>query len=86
MPNEVKRIITLRKFGNGVGVSLSNYRDQGVSKTENCSSLYEHIVEYEKKLILKALQENNWIKTETAKALKIPYTSFRLKLKQLAIE
>ena len=48
-------------------------------------SLYDYIGDFERKFLVKALQENKWVKKHAAAALRIPESTLRLKMKQYDI-
>ncbi len=49
-------------------------------------SLYDYLAEYEKRFIVRALQENGGVKKHAASHLKIPESTLRLKIKQYNID
>jgi Nif-specific regulatory protein len=54
--------------------------------SENSSSLYGELGEIEKKKIIKALKKNGWVKSKAAKALNLPVTTLKNKIKKYGIE
>jgi two-component system response regulator AtoC len=48
-------------------------------------SLFDHVENYERTLIIDALKKSNWIKTQAAGQLRVPESTLRSKMKQLGI-
>lgn len=97
LENEIKKLALLCDESGVVdGGLLSSkfFKDNGNSGSPDISaldlsnqefSLYGFLEEYERKFILKALQENRWIKKHAASSLQIPESTLRLKMKQYGI-
>jgi len=86
LENEVKRVLTFNK-GNGE-IQLDGLSDKFTVSEElkkDKLSLYDRIALLEKQYILKALNDNNWVKKAAARALSIPESSLRFKMKQYNI-
>jgi len=93
LENELIKLISLKREENGNGNGLKNLPDKFFSSEdfseddppEIGGSLYDQVAQYEKKLILKALKENNWVITKTARSLNIPEATLHFKMKKLNI-
>jgi DNA-binding NtrC family response regulator len=83
LQNEIIKLITLNggECGDGSAKLPDKFFSSEMNLSENGSALCGLVAEYEKKLILKTLEENNWVKERTAKALKIPVTTLKNKIK-----
>jgi DNA-binding NtrC family response regulator len=55
------------------------------SKGEDGSHLSKRVERYERRLILKALEDNEWNKIKTAEQIGIPRTTLLFKMKRLEI-
>jgi len=99
LENEVKKLVLLANNEGVITPSLLSARilgDDMVDYQENSDdlsfygqdgfSLYDYLAEYEKRFIIKALQEQNGIKKRAADSLQIPESTLRLKLKQYKID
>ncbi len=92
LENEIIKLISLKREENGNGFKhlpdkfFSSDESSQSDPPEGDSSLYDQVTQYEKKLILKALEENDWIKTKAAKALKMPAMTLSNKIKKYHIE
>jgi transcriptional regulator with PAS, ATPase and Fis domain len=91
LENEIVKFISLKMDKNGN--ELENFPDKffpgediSIDDPSESSSLYDRVAEYEKKLILKALEENNWIKAKAAKALKMPAMTLNNKIRKYHIK
>ncbi len=83
LENEVRRVLTFNK-GKGP-IQLEGLSDKFSIPEElkkDKLSLYERMALLEKQYILKALMDNNWVKKAAARALSIPESSLRFKMKQ----
>jgi len=84
LENEIIKWISLKKEGNGL-TNLSHKffsMDEFPQKLEEGWSLYDHVGRYEKKLILKALEESGGAKVKAAKILNIPLTTLLSKMER----
>ncbi|MGB8657085.1 MAG: sigma 54-interacting transcriptional regulator [Candidatus Zixiibacteriota bacterium] len=92
LQNEIIKLVTLKGGENGDG--SANLPDKFLCSPDfseedpptEVSSLYDQVTQYEKELILKALEENDWIKVKAAKALKMPAMTLNNKIKKYHIE
>lgn len=91
LENEIVRLFSLKREENGDELKNlpDNFFSPGVFSDHHPPgtdhSLYDQIAQYEKDLILKKLEENEWIKEKTAKALKVPVTTLKNKIKMYGI-
>jgi two-component system response regulator PilR (NtrC family) len=97
LENEIKKLVLLCDDGLIVDDSLLSkkfHRIGGpdpipavpeVEMGDNGFSLYGFIEEFEKKYLVKALEQHRWVKKHAAAALKIPESTLRLKMKQYGI-
>jgi transcriptional regulator with GAF, ATPase, and Fis domain len=96
LENEIKKLVLLsspkrviapdllsQKFFRPDAQGTGSERPMGEDKG---FSLYDFLGLYEKKYIQQALVENNWVKKHAAKALNIPESTVRLKMKQYDIQ
>lgn len=69
-------------------ISLDNMEDSFLTDELALDNivLEDHLVEVEKRLILKALEKNKWNKTTTAKELGLSFRALRYKLEKLGIK
>ena len=87
LQNEIIKLITLN--GGECRDGSANLPDKFLSSVafsetnspETSGALYGRVAEYEKKLILKTLEENEWVKERTARALKVPVTTLKNKIR-----
>jgi len=98
LENEIKKLTLLCDETAVVDISLLSgkfMKENGNSSTPDITnldlsnqefSLYGFLEDYERKFILKALQENGWIKKHAATSLQIPESTLRLKMKQYGIK
>jgi len=87
LQNEIMKLI-VENNGNKLNrLSLSSRLHKNCEQSGNFSDkkgvpYHNRIAEYEKDLILKALEENDWIKEKAAKALRIPVNTLKNKIKK----
>ncbi len=87
LQNEIIKLITLN--GEECRDGSANLPDKFLSSpyiSETVGSLYDQVTQFEKNLILKALEENNWIKIKAARTLKMPAMTLNNKIKKYQIE
>jgi len=86
LENEVKRILTFNKGKEQAQLEgLSDKFTMPEELIKEKLSLYDRIALLEKQYIIKALNENNWVKKKAARTLSIPESSLRFKMKQYKI-
>ncbi|MBU1469225.1 MAG: sigma 54-interacting transcriptional regulator [candidate division Zixibacteria bacterium] len=97
LENEIKKLVLLCDSDGIVETSLLSRKffkmaDQAegpevpnLDLSSEGFSLYEYLGDFERKFLVKALQENKWVKKHAATALKIPESTLRLKMKQYDI-
>ncbi|MDH3357168.1 MAG: sigma-54-dependent Fis family transcriptional regulator, partial [Desulfobacteraceae bacterium] len=66
-------------------ISVSRYPDKEVT-LDNELNLNEAVQDYEKRIILEALEKTNWVKSKAAKLLNINRTTLVAKIKKQNIE
>jgi len=92
LQNEIIKLITLN--GEECRDGSANLPDKFLSSPDiseedpsvTVGSLYDQVTQFEKNLILKALEENNWIKIKAARVLKMPAMTLNNKIKKYQIE
>jgi Nif-specific regulatory protein len=94
LENFVERLVTLAPFKMQVidsSILPADFREEwqeveAISpKYDTNNSLEDNLTEYEKKLIMKALNECNWNQSEAARQLNISETTIRYKMNKLGI-
>jgi transcriptional regulator with PAS, ATPase and Fis domain len=85
--NELLRILSLIGPGDLIrfGMLSDHVKDAFKSKHEDGSVLTKRVDRYERRLILKALEDNEWNKIKTAEHIGIPRTTLLFKMKKLNI-
>jgi len=93
LENEIRKMELLAGDSKYIGKQLISRRivddwseSSNSSPAEDGSfSLYDHIARLERQFILKALDQNKWVKKHAAVSLSIPESTLRLKMKQYSI-
>lgn len=87
LENEIIKWISLKKEENGNEMkSLSDkFLSDDDDPPETSKTLNVHIKHIEKNLIIKALDENGWVKSKAAKTLGIPESTLKYKIKRYRI-
>jgi len=85
--NELHRILSLIGPGDLIrfGMLSDHVKDAFKSKNQDGSLLTKRVDRYERRLILKALEDNEWNKIKTAEHIGIPRTTLLFKMKKLNI-
>jgi len=98
LENEIKKLVLLCDSSNTVDLSLLSkkfFRNSVDSEgpeipeldlSRKDFSLYAYLEEFEKKFLLKALEQNKWVKKHAANSLSIPESTLRLKMKQYGMK
>ncbi|MFH2035341.1 MAG: sigma 54-interacting transcriptional regulator [Candidatus Zixiibacteriota bacterium] len=100
LENEIKKLVLLAGENGVVEPGLLSAKITDIVKSDNSSgkiqttnidfdgdfSLYDYLAEYERRFIIKALQEQSGVKKHAAKMLNIPESTLRLKIKQYNID
>ncbi len=100
LENEIKKVTLLSGESGTVEIDLLSSKINDLSDETDTTdrtpvtdidldgnfSLYDYLAEYEKRFIVKALQENNCVKKHAARSLNIPESTLRLKIKQYNID
>jgi transcriptional regulator with PAS, ATPase and Fis domain len=86
LKNEIMRILSLIGDGDLIRFGMLSERIKKVFKLKNDGGILTRRVErYERRLILKALEQNDWNRSRTAEQIGIPRTTLLFKMKQLDI-
>jgi DNA-binding NtrC family response regulator len=86
LKNEILRILSLIGEGELIRFGMLSDRIKDAFKTRGDGGVLTRRVErYERRLILKALEENEWNRSKTADQIGIPRTTLLFKMKQLNI-
>ncbi|MCX6826419.1 MAG: sigma 54-interacting transcriptional regulator, partial [candidate division Zixibacteria bacterium] len=100
LENEIKKLLLLAGGAGAIDVSLLSGKITMANKAVKAGelnlnmdinfndkfTLYDYLSEYEKRFIIKALQEQSGIKKHAAARLNIPESTLRLKIKQYRID
>jgi len=82
LKSEIKRWINLNGKGEELRFLPGEFSEDGLKEN---SSLCDQLEQYERKLILKALKENNWVITKTARSMNVPEATLHFKIKKFNI-
>jgi two-component system NtrC family response regulator len=91
LENEVKKMILLAGDSRTINQKLiarriaDNWNGVSVGSEGEKFSLYDYISRLERDYIVRALQQNKWVKKHAAESLSIPESTLRLKMKQYSI-
>ena len=86
LKNEILRILSLIGDGELIRFAMLSERIKEAFRSKNDGGVLARRVErYERRLILKALEENDWNRSKTADQIGIPRTTLLFKMKQLNI-
>jgi len=86
LKNEILRILSLIGEGELIRFGMLSERIKEAFRSKNDGGVLSRRVErYERRLILKALEENDWNRSKTADQIGIPRTTLLFKMKQLNI-
>jgi len=86
LKNEIEKLATLALMNDGINLNLLKERISELSDKKEKPSLYDELAEFEKKKIMKALEQSGWIQREAARVLGIPEASLRQKIKRYNIK
>jgi two-component system, NtrC family, response regulator HupR/HoxA len=86
LKHEIERIIALAGPDERINLNLLKERMDKLSDRKRRPSLFDMVDEFEKELIIKALEKNDWVITKAAESLKLHEASLRTKLKKYKIE
>jgi DNA-binding NtrC family response regulator len=86
LKNEILRILSLIGEGEVIRFGMLSERIKEAFRSKNDGGVLTKSVErFERRLILKALEENDWNRSKTADQIGIPRTTLLFKMKQLDI-
>jgi len=86
LKNEILRILSLIGEGEVIRFGMLSERIKDAFRSKNEGGVLTKSVErFERRLILKALEENDWNRSKTADQIGIPRTTLLFKMKQLDI-
>jgi DNA-binding NtrC family response regulator/tetratricopeptide (TPR) repeat protein len=87
LQNEIRRIVSLIGDGDTIrfGMLSSSIKEYVKSKNRSASLLERDVERYERRLILSALNKNDWNRLRTAEDLGLPRTTLLAKMRRLNV-